>query len=327
MNRISYLLVGAVMVAAPARADVRITRETDMVMNIMGEMKMRSTGMETHASGKSRIEADMAMEGGWTAAQGGATKRHTVMISRYDKGVLWNLDPEAKSYRETSFSEAGMWTGRMGAARPKKKIVSVNVTVTGPDGGKTISGYSCVHYLTTIRVETEDAETHAKITYTLKNNSWNAPAEGDLAKARAEVVATGKAAAKALGWDEETGEWTRGMERAFGMLGVDGKEFSTALKASRPELEKVKGFPIQSDVEWMRQGDAAAKTGTPSADEAAADAAAAFLNGEAGRSDSVLLKVHTVITKVEVAPAPADAFEIPAGYSKNERPARRGGGD
>ncbi|HBZ01084.1 MAG TPA: hypothetical protein DEO84_07170, partial [candidate division Zixibacteria bacterium] len=93
-----FLLAGAV-----SHADVIVKSKS--IVDMGGMMSSQSDGVDNIKGDKSYNSMTTRMTGGMAAMFNKGKPKEMVTITRLDKGLFWNLDPERKSYKETTLEE------------------------------------------------------------------------------------------------------------------------------------------------------------------------------------------------------------------------------
>lgn len=131
------VLILALLAASSASADVAIKEKT--VSEGLGGFGNGTTNRTLFVAGdKSRSEDEFTYTGRFKTLAGGGKPRTTLVITRLDKEVVWNVDPEKKQYTELTFADMRQMmaagaaeTDRNAQARDADMTFTVDVKRTG----------------------------------------------------------------------------------------------------------------------------------------------------------------------------------------------------
>jgi hypothetical protein len=131
------VLILALLVTSSASADVAIKEKT--VSEGLGGFGNGTTNRTLFVAGdKSRSEDEFTYTGRFKTLAGGGKPRTTLVITRIDKEVVWNVDPEKKQYTELTFADMRQMmaagaaeTDRNAQARDADMTFTVDVKRTG----------------------------------------------------------------------------------------------------------------------------------------------------------------------------------------------------
>jgi hypothetical protein len=261
-------------------------------------------------------------------------------ITRVDKGVYWNLDPQNHTYVERPIEplkKEDLSKERGVEEKPKARVTKSEFTVKKTGASETINGFPCEEYLITWFLEMEDLETKAKSKSTMTTNLWTTSETATIRKAQADEQEFQKAYARKIGLSISPDEAKQlGMEALGSMSGAPPEEVQKGLMRLKEEMSKIKGYPIRSVVSWTLEGEKVAgagkeeKTSSESAPESL-KSIGGLLGGLAGRvtqkmagekpsstggKEGPFFSSITEVKAIHVDSISADVFEIPAGYVK-----------
>ena len=261
-------------------------------------------------------------------------------ITRVDKGVYWNLDPQNHTYVERPIEplkKEDVSKERGVEEKPKARVTKSEFTVKKTGASETINGFPCEEYLITWFLEMEDLETKAKSKSTMTTNLWTTSETATIRKAQADEQEFQKAYARKIGLSISPDEAKQlGMEALGSMSGAPPEEVQKGLMRLKEEMSKIKGYPIRSVVSWTLEGEKVAgagkeeKTSSESAPESL-KSIGGLLGGLAGRvtqkmagekpsstggKEGPFFSSITEVKAIHVDSISADVFEIPAGYVK-----------
>lgn len=261
-------------------------------------------------------------------------------ITRVDKGVYWNLDPQNRTYVERPiepFKKEDLSKERGEKEKPKSRVTKSEFTVKKTGASETINGFACEEYLISWLLEMEDLETKAKSRNTMTTNLWTTPETATIRKAQAEEQEFQKAYAHKLGLSISPDEAKQlGMEALGSMSGAPPEEIQKGLMRVKEEMSKIKGYPIRSVVSWNLEGEKVAsagkeeKTSSESTPESP-KGIGGLLGGLAGKitqkmggekpsstggKEGPFFSSITEVRTIKVDSISGEVFEVPAGYVK-----------
>lgn len=293
------IVVLAALVASPALADMTLTHTT--VMEAMG---MGSTEMTTVQKIKGDMDyTSVTLAGGMaTAAQ---SAEQSIVINRMDKGVVWMLNPAAKTYVEYPHATLKAMAGAAQAEGDSLAGGNYDWKVTIDSLGKsTINGYACTGIRGT--AEGTSADEPGKTT----RMTFEVWVSKDL-PAGDELIKHYQRLAELTGQDAYSQN-----EMISQMLGKGKPELRKLTDAARG----MDGFPVRTLVKVSSSADFGheldAEEGDDSTTLAMKEQMKALIKGQAGEDGmTTVVSMQTEVTKVEVAPVDAAAFDIPEGYT------------
>lgn len=334
--------------AGPALAEVTVER-TMKSAGFAGFGAGDSTMVEKLSGLRKRETTSMKMTGfiGKMAGELGGDE-----ITDIEKDVVWKLDHKKKTYTESRITpppEPKEAAGEKGGDRdkggreekqekPRVRIVRNEVTVTGPDGKKTIGEYPCEHYAIVWVLETEDLETKERSESTMTSDLWTTPETAEIRALIKEEREFMQAWLKKIGWDLTDQEARKmGLAMVGALIGGDNESFRKGAKEVAAKMEKIKGFPIGTGIKWQLKGSggSAEKPGGSGGEsagmpdlskglgglmsafgkKAAKGGESAGGKGDAGGANTVF-DTYTEIRRISTASIPGTDFVPPAGYKK-----------
>jgi len=291
---------------------------------------------------------------------------HTGTVTRLDKGMLYTVDYEGKSYTEMSLAEMGAQAkqalSQLGAQQqppppegekpPEVTCDPAEFSATNTGEKKDVVGLSA--RLTKIegRQTCTNKETKETCTLSYVLGLWNAPVQGSLADLQAFMVRQ----AKAMGFDMNS---LQSQTAAAGALLPGG---AAGMEAALKELRKIEGYPVSTSFEIFTEGTCGAaspgsgESAEGGAEPASGDSSSSSMAGgmkklfskfkkkddsaaatdEAKKTEtapatpgqpgkSKLFGMKSEIVSLSSSSVPAEHFEIPAGFKKEElRPPPKG---
>ena len=298
-----------------SKADVEIKRKTTADMS--GLMTMESNASDVIKGDKSASDMTSQMTGGMMANLGGGKPRETINITRIDKGINYEIDPEKKVYTETplaSLKEQFAKSKKEPADTAKSDYIwTSDVKTTGEN--QKINGFDCKNILgKATGVKRDNPSDSIFITF----DEWmanNVPGQSEIEQFQKDY-------AKALGMDEM---WSQKN------LGQMMKDYGPQMQALALKMQESGGYPIKSVISVEGAATAGVgkeahsgnqttippdvmkkmggllgkkKTEEPKSDEVS----------QGGREKTLMITME--VLSVEQKPVDDAQFEVPAGYNK-----------
>ncbi|MBI3394190.1 MAG: hypothetical protein HY039_13605 [Nitrospirae bacterium] len=271
----------------------------------------------------------------------------TITITRVDKGLVWTLDPNSKTYKEGPLvpprskeakaekSAEPAKPAKRADEKPKARITKSEFTVKKTGASETINGFPCEEYVVTWLLEVEDIETKARSRSTMTTDLWTTPETAAIQKARAEESRFALAYARKIASEISDEEARQMGMAAFGsMSGAPEADVRKGLARVKNEMAKVKGYSIRTSISWTFEGEegksaSAEKAQAPS--EPGLDLSggvSGLLGGLAGRMAQKKVEEKTApkggpiftstieVKSINADGLPPETFEVPAGYAK-----------
>ena len=265
-----------------------------------------------------------------------------IIITRIDKGVVWSLDPKKQTYTESpieTFKPASPAEKEQGGTKekPKVRVARSEFTVKKTGAKETINGFACEEYLMTWLIEMEDIETKARMKNTMLTNLWTTPETDAIKKLQAEEAAFAKAYLKKIGMTMTSSEMKQfGLEAFTAMRGVPAKDVEKEFGRFKTEMAKLKGYPIRTVINWEAQeqeGVAAAEAQksepmeTPNLSGGVGGLIGGIMGSVAKKAigepkpvgGSPFFSSTTEIRSISTDPIAGAVFDIPAGYTKQNK--------
>ena len=162
-------LILALLLASSAGADVVIKEKS--VSEGLGGFGNGTTSRTVIVAGdKSRSEDEATYTGRFKTLAGGGKPHTTVSITRIDKEVIWNLDPEKKEYTELTFAQMremmqkgvaeGEKAAKDGRAKDAEMTFTVDVKRTGAK--ETVNGFPAEQVIITCVGKPKNSEKGAE---------------------------------------------------------------------------------------------------------------------------------------------------------------------
>lgn len=293
------------------------------------------------------VNTETEMKGGILGMFAGGEAAKTSTVTRLDKGVVWEITHEKKTYTEMpisamkemieQFGGAGM-SGMSGMSEDEESMADdediemsppkFSVEKTGKK--EKIAGYNCEQSILTMEMEGTNTETGEKFTIFLTMDMMLAKDVPGYEEYQAFSVKYAEAVGMGDGLDPASIE---SMMMGMRQYGVDPETLAE-------EAKKLKGFPMRTVMKMTGDGpqfDAMKSSGADSSLAAAKEEmnkAMGMLGGLFGKkkkkeepkeepvaaSDGALFTVTTEVTKISTKSIKSDRFEVPKKYKKKKSP-------
>ncbi|MGQ9809757.1 MAG: DUF4412 domain-containing protein [bacterium] len=274
------LFLAAILLPSLAFGDVTVTMEVKM-SGMMGMVDTDSYHKIYYKADKTRVEAvSRAMP------KGMAKQVQQVVITRFDKGVIWLLDDKDSAYSEIKIGEISEDSSAV-------DMTIKDLKVTNTDNKRNIAGYQCreakVEF--TVLIRSEDSAVGQKV----RGSFWVATKEDNKLKALSEL-------------------WQKMPRTAEMSLGGESGMFSRQIRHLEKELG---GVVLASEVfVEMAIGDEQAEDEYKEAMQMMKQ----FMGGESSKEQaeesSSGMKFTTEVTSISTEKLSDNLFEIPKGYKK-----------
>ena len=260
----------ALLLASTAGADVVVKEKT--VSEGLGGFGNGTSNRTLVVTGdKSRSEDEFTYTGRFKTFAGGGKARTSVAITRIDKEVIWNLEPEKKQYTEMSFAQMreAMRAGLAKAdeesrkaqaqAQPEAKDAEMTFTVDVKRTGakETINGFATEQVVVTCTGKPKNPEKGGAGEIRMVMDQWLTKG----APGAAEMRAYYKRLADKLGIEAEMS----------GINAMARRMYGNGLKELGAKMKDLEGYPIRSTftIEGSPEGAAAQKQDAAAAQEKA----------------------------------------------------------
>lgn len=275
-------------------------------------------------------------------------------IIRVDKGIVWALSPQKKTYSETPIApppQKGTPPPKVekeepspADKKPTHRIKRTAMSLEKTGDKKKINDFNCEHTKFTLLVEVEEIATGEVATFNLLGNFWMTALTAKLKQAQVEEMRFSKAYLEKLGISLSPDEKKSFDDSSVAMLlGVGGEKTRDTLASLQKKLSTLQGYPIVTETIWSVQADPKAvarekqskdkaRAENNSAPELSVDPKkmAGNLMGafakkkmqahedkkDKERENKPLLSTYSEVRLIDLKPVSSDLFEIPAGYKK-----------
>jgi hypothetical protein len=328
---LAWILAAGLGGAAWADAIVERTMRSD---GFGGLGAFEGQSVETTSGVAQRNESTFKFTGGFLSAiQRMAGVGDSVRITRVDRGVVWALDPDKKTYTESPLT-LRLEQERRGPGtpppRPERREAS-DVVVTRSEfkvertgAHRTINGFPCEEYLATWLVETRNQKTGETAKSLMTTHVWTTPETAEIGAVQAQEQAYARAYLQRIQADFAPDRARNlGMAAMFGATGLGDEEQRKALAKLGAEMSKIHGYWISTQVAWTAEGDGARTgEGAPARPDDLGSALGKLFGGggskggEASRDGQrPLFTLQTEVRSLKIVPGDPSRFEIPAGYT------------
>jgi len=330
-------LASVLAAVAPVQADgSKVVKHTRLP--IFGSVA-ESDDAEWISPQAKRTETTSSVQGGFIGA---LAKMHRgsherITITRLDKGVVWTLDPAARTYTEVPIAryqgEAAESRGAREAPPPKEKstvrVVDADFSVKATGEEKTIAGFPCKQSILDGYIELEDTESKDRSRWEFHDERWSTPDTAAIRHYREVEGEFSRNYLAKLGLtvpDARTADaMLQGLMRS---TGVTGAQLAKATAKLAKESAKATGFPIANDFRWTLRGQSGAAGsaageghGGEGSGETEGGGLAGLLRrrrgGSGGGASGALSLAGT--TEIRSLADENGDFEIPAGYTRVEK--------
>lgn len=320
-------VISILLTSSTVWADVTIERWTrsDFVIGFESYSTSKIQGLKEYSS--SNVKFDSRLIGFF------ANDTPILLITRVDKGLIWTLNVQKKTYTEIPLSVFDLnrmikiknensndkKTRNGNPEKSRYQLIKSDFKVNRTGSKMLINGFDCEEYDAVLTAVIEDMETEGRLTEIIETNLFTTPETGKIVKVQQEEAAYYDALFKKLGLDGMSGTFSR-------ILNMDKVDFPVKLTESdmkkyASEFSTIEGYPIRTIVKSRTIEDEKQKAArlkreqqenkSPTKDMQKADSR----KKEADRSKPVVWFTSEV-RKISIDPVNADIFEIPAKYKK-----------
>jgi hypothetical protein len=301
MRRLNLFLAIAIALSLAVALQADVVVKQKMNVQTGGFMNMEMDATEYFKGDKSYSGGTTKITGGMAAMMGEGTQTEFAQITRLDKGVMWNLEPDKKTYSETnliSFQET-MTGGETGAGKiagdPSEYEWTVDITTS--DDEVDINSFKCKNVIGKANgVHKEDPENKMLLTY----EYWytkDAPGFDEL-------MNYGENFSKVTGIDVRLGrEATRGIFSEF------GAQFDEMVD----KMVEAGGYPIKTIIK-VEGTESAGEGGQMPPEMRAMMGMTGKPEGEGGMM--TVFSLTSEVQSIEKKSVNSSIFDIPEGYTE-----------
>jgi len=260
-------LVLTLLLASTAAADVTI-RETTVSEGLGGFGNGTTHRTMTVAGDVSRSEDEATYTGRFKTLAGGGKPRTSVSITRIDREVIWDLDPQKKTYTELTFAEMrelmakGLAEADRSArdAEPGDDEMTFTVDVRRTGAKQDVNGFAAEQVIVTCVGRPKNAAKDAKGgEVRIVMDQWLAKS----APGAKEMAEFGRRFAAKMGLDPQLSNIAGTVQRMYG----------GAMKELAAKMKDLDGYPVRSTFTIDGSSGAAAAQGQESVAEGPAQGA------------------------------------------------------
>lgn len=335
----------------PARADLSYTEK--IRFNDVGGLGKSEITRHVALSGLKEREEILSKIADARGYPAGVTETSEVRIVRLDKDAIWTLDPNAASYTAMTIEQARARQLLQVQRAPVDQMreapdADVHLAMKKQNLNKDVGPFRAEEVVLAISTQEQDARTGEKRPTRLLCDLWVAqgvPGQGELRSfsqtymdklhatsgmagmklmAASFPISFGRAFEAIKGIPGTPVEWTWTVERALSSAEAADLKQDVIIQEEGGEdelqVQAREGAYDSNQPRNLQTPSPDAPTKKPSRDEAArggSEAAAeiAGVSGEPPQGIRVMMKVTTMLDKIEATPITAATFEIPAGYT------------
>jgi hypothetical protein len=292
------LFAGCVIMA---QADVVIKKKSTFG-GVMGFGAFEATETEYLKADRSSVERVKAKGKG----------KEEIQITRLDKELLWDVNPDKKTYKETPLNSLKELMAQAKESPEENNgpeqeyddtTYNWTVEILTPEGSKDINGFNCRNVIgKAIGVNKKDPSDKIRITY----DFWLA---GDV-PGTPEMDEFYRNYAKVLGIDE--------YQAQQGMSQMTGK-YATHFGEMSEKIKEAGGFPIKVSFLVEKSGGEGSGEGSEDAAKVMGKIGGLFGKKQAPKSAdgmTTIMSLGTEVLGVEATAIDAAKFEVPADYKK-----------
>lgn len=322
MNRYLSLLL---LFPLTLRADV--TKETYLKLRMLaGTTHLEQT---TKTAIRSNMKSDdQTTKINVTFVQG--KPQHQNAVTRLDKGIIWEINHNDKTYRELPIKVPESKTKFEGEVKGtpdtalEYRVAKSEFAVSKLDSSKTINGFACVGYVVKWILVIEEIKTKKQSTSIMTMRLWNTAPTDVIKQAEAEEAAFNQAYLAKLNLSLPP-EQTQLMGIEYLMtLGISQDKISEEVKKAAAELAKIQGYPIVTEVRWEVPVSAEEKKPADSKSRGLPELSVGGLISKAledkltpkPQEQGVVFESYLEVKSIAIGPIPEKVFEVPEGYKK-----------
>lgn len=287
--------VGCLVGASSLWADV-VYKQTLKIEGMGGMMQMEFQTTNFVKGEKQRSEMVSPPAEGMRVPGG---EGQTITIMRLDKGVIWNIFPDGKTYMETSLKE-------MFPPEPEEEKTESQVKINPPKfeikktkESKVINGFKCQRVIVTMEVEGIGEDTGEKGSFSLTGDMWVAGGTKELKELEA--------------FQKKLSEKTGGSSAGFIDKLLSGTQ-KGGMEEFTKKMNEIGGFPILMSISMKMKGAPEEEEGEEEEEEMPAQMKGMMQAMKGG--DQPVFTIHMEVTEVKSTTLQDSQFELPQGLKK-----------
>jgi hypothetical protein len=323
-KRILILSMISILLTAPAVwADVTIERWTrsNFVIGFESTSTTKIQGLKQYSRNNVKFESRLI---GYFADDA-----PIVIITRVDKGLIWNLNDRKKTYIEaplSAFDIDKMIKNKQAENKDEKtpeksryRLMNIEFKVNKAGAKEIINGFDCEEYDAVFTAVIEDTETDGRLTEIIETILFTTPETGKIFQAQQEEAAYYDALYKKLGLDGKSGMISRilNMDKAnspFKLTENDMKKYAS-------EFSRIEGYPIRTIVKSRTIEDEKQKAACLKREQQENKGQTKQKQKDDSRKNKSdrgkpVIWFTSEVRKISLDPVKASTFEIPAKYKK-----------
>jgi hypothetical protein len=312
----------------------------DVVKQTVSSMKMAGGMIDWEQSTLTEIRADRKVDEDLTKMKVtilSGKPQHKGQITRLDKGKYWQLDHDAKTWRELEIKmpeykgQVEVKAEGSGQVPTRYKVARSEFKVTKMANKLDINGFSCTGYEINWTLVIEEIATRKQSTSIMTTVYWVTDTTPTINQAEAEEAAFNRALMAKLNANVIPDKARMMGAEYLIALGISQAELSENMLKAAEEMSKIQGYPIVTSVAWkVPSGDTTASgEKAPPKPSGLAIPSARNLLGAAlekkieeklplprATNDGLMFSSRLEVKSLKVEPVKDSDFEIPEGYKK-----------
>ncbi|MFB0508973.1 MAG: hypothetical protein ACETVX_00590 [bacterium] len=331
-----FKLTGLILIALLTLIYADAVIETSAKLSVIGGLGSFESSSKTEIKGLKKSEdATVKMTGGILSAVAGKPQRQ-VTVTRLDKGVIWNINHNEKTYLELPIAFLEMPSEQPAMKEQKKEkekseyeIVKSEFSVKNTGNKKSINNFPCGEYVANWVLELMKIETKEKTRSTMTINLWTTPKTDVIKGLEKQENEFNKQLFDKMGMKISPDEMKRfGTEFITSMFTMKQDDVNKKMVNLKEEMQKIEGYPIVTEISWTIEGDTLkAKEEEESQEEAETEMPSGLgkmlakpmapkkgEKKEPGKAEPAFYSYNEV-KSIKLSEVPEKNFEVPEGYN------------
>jgi hypothetical protein len=318
-------VISILMTASTSWADVTVERWTrsNFAIGFESNSTTKIHGLKEYS--RNNVKFDSKLIGYF------ANDATIVIITRVDKGLIWNLNDRKKTYIEApliAFDIDKMIKNKQAKNKDEKapdktryRLINIDFKVEKTGAKETINSFDCEEYDATLTAVVEDTETEGRLTEIIETILWTTPETGMIIEVQKEEAAYYDALFKKLSLDGKSGMILRilNMDKVnspFKLTENDMKKYAS-------EFSRIEGYPIRTIVKSRTIEDEKQKAARLKREQHENKGQTKQKQKDDSRQkeedrDKPVVWFTCEVRKISLDPVKTSTFEIPAKYKKVE---------
>ena len=315
----NYLLVVLSIVVlfflcfATSSADV-VYKEKSTVFGVMGMPDMDTETTIMLKGDKQKQDAVMKFTGSTPMGMPGMEDRKQLTITRLDKGLIWNIDTEKRTYTEMTLEQVKMMMDRVMVQKEKVKQEELEtkfkIDVKKVDQKREIGGYQCEEFIIEMITEGRDPRTGEPQEVEIQTRLWvSTEVEGS-----DQIESFHRKMAEKMGLE---GEYGSGITQALSRFGIEAEELGK-------KMDEIKGFPMRTELrlkalgEGITEAEQEEKAEQMKAMEEAMKMLGKKMRKTEETKEDFLFMMLTEVTDIQIKGTDNSEFELPKHLKKQQ---------